>query len=82
MDEPLTGIDPISVGDIKKIISELKKKDIGIIITDHNVRETLNIVDIVYIANEGRIIDSGFPDEVIKNEKVKSSYLGSSFSLR
>ena len=81
MDEPLTGIDPISIGDIKKIILELKKKNIGIIITDHNVRETLNVVDLVYIANEGSIIDSGLPNEVIRNEKVKSSYLGKSFSL-
>ncbi|MBD42390.1 MAG: Lipopolysaccharide export system ATP-binding protein LptB [Alphaproteobacteria bacterium MarineAlpha5_Bin12] len=81
MDEPLTGIDPISIGDIKKIITELKKKNIGIIITDHNVRETLNIVDIVYIASEGSIIDSGLPNKVIENEEVKSSYLGSGFSL-
>ena len=81
MDEPLTGIDPISINDIKIIISKLKEKNIGIIITDHNVRETLNIVDKVYIANEGSIIFSGTPDEVIKNKKVKSSYLGESFKL-
>ena len=81
MDEPLTGIDPISIGEIKKIISKLKKRNIGIMITDHNVRETLNIVDIVYIANEGKIMDSGLPNEVIKNEQVRSSYLGDAFSL-
>jgi len=81
MDEPLTGIDPISVGEIKKIISKLKKRNIGIMITDHNVREALNIVDIVYIANEGKIMDSGLPNEVIKNEQVRSSYLGDAFNL-
>ena len=81
MDEPLTGIDPISIGDIKNIIKKLKEKNIGIIITDHNVRETLDIVDLAYIVNEGRIMFSGQPEDVVKNEKVKSSYLGSSFKL-
>ena len=81
MDEPLTGIDPISIGDIKTIIKKLKEKNIGVIITDHNVRETLDIVDLAYIANEGRIMFSGQPEDVVKNEKVKSSYLGSSFRL-
>ena len=81
MDEPLTGIDPISIGDIKAIIKKLKEKNIGVIITDHNVRETLNIVDLAYIANEGSIMYSGLPEDVVKNEKVKSSYLGSSFKL-
>jgi len=81
MDEPLTGIDPISVGEIKKIISKLKKRNIGIMITDHNVREALNIVDIVYIANEGKIMDSGLPNEVNKKEQVRSSYLGDAFNL-
>ena len=81
MDEPLTGVDPISIDDIKIIISKLKEKNIGIIITDHNVRETLNIVDEVYIANEGSIIFSGTPNEVINNKTVKSSYLGKSFKL-
>ena len=81
MDEPLTGIDPISIGEIKLIIKKLKEKNIGIIITDHNVRETLNIVDLAYIANEGSIIFSGLPGEVVKNQTVKSSYLGESFKL-
>ena len=81
MDEPLTGIDPISIDDIKIIITKLKKKNIGvIIITDHNVRETLNIVDKAYIANEGKIIFSGTPSEVVViNKTVKTSYLGESF---
>ena len=81
MDEPLTGIDPISIDDIKIIITKLKKKNIGIIITDHNVRETLNIVDKAYIANEGKIIFSGTPSEVVNNKTVKTSYLGKSFKL-
>tara|TARA_B100001123_G_C15242179_1_gene999523 strand:+ start:787 stop:1536 length:750 start_codon:yes stop_codon:yes gene_type:complete len=81
MDEPLTGIDPISIGEIKLIIKKLKEKNIGIIITDHNVRETLNIVDLAYIANEGSIIFSGLPEDVVKNQTVKSSYLGESFKL-
>ena len=82
MDEPLTGIDPISIDDIKTIITKLKDKNIGIIITDHNVRETLNIVDKAYIAYEGSIIYSGTPDEVISSKIVKSSYLGSSFKIK
>ena len=81
MDEPLTGIDPISIGEIKLIIKKLKEKNIGIIITDHNVRETLNIVDLAYIANEGSIIFSGLPEDVVKNQTVKSSYLGKIFKL-
>jgi len=81
MDEPLTGIDPISTGEIKTIIRKLKEKNIGVIITDHNVRETLEIIDLAYIVNEGRVIFSGLPEDVVKNEKVKLSYLGSSFKL-
>jgi len=81
MDEPLTGIDPISIDDIKIIITKLKRKNIGIIITDHNVRETLNIVDNVYIVNEGSIIFSGTPNEVVNNKTVKTSYLGERFKL-
>jgi len=81
MDEPLTGIDPISINDIKIIISKLREKNIGIIITDHNVRETLDICDIAYIANEGSVIFSGTPKEVINNKTVKSSYLGEDFKF-
>ena len=81
MDEPLTGIDPISIEDIKIIITKLKRKNIGIIITDHNVREALNIVDNVYIVNEGSIIFSGTPNEVVNNKTVKTSYLGERFKL-
>jgi len=81
LDEPLTGIDPVSIEEIKIIIKKLKNRNIGILITDHNVRETLKIVDRVYIVNEGAIFKEGTPEEVIKDEKVKKLYLGSSFSI-
>tara|TARA_Y100001970_G_scaffold105869_1_gene132600 strand:+ start:5851 stop:6594 length:744 start_codon:yes stop_codon:yes gene_type:complete len=81
LDEPLTGIDPVSIEEIKIIIKKLKKKNIGVLITDHNVRETLKIVDRVYIVNEGMIYFSGNPDEAISNEKIKKFYLGSDFSI-
>ncbi len=81
LDEPLTGIDPVSVEEIKIIIKKLKRKNIGILITDHNVRETLKIVDRVYIVNEGAIFFEGNPDEAINNEKIKNFYLGSNFSI-
>ena len=81
LDEPLTGIDPVSIDEIKIIIKKLKKKNIGILITDHNVRETLKIVDKVYIMNEGAIFFQGDPKDAISNEKIKSFYLGSNFSI-
>ena len=81
LDEPLTGIDPVSIEEIKIIIKKLKKKNIGVLITDHNVRETLKIVDRVYIVNEGMIYFSGNPDEAISDEKIKKFYLGSDFSI-
>ena len=81
LDEPLTGIDPVSIEEIKIIIKKLKEKNIGVLITDHNVRETLKIVDKVYIVNEGAIYFEGQPEEAIKNEKIKKFYLGSQFSL-
>ena len=81
LDEPLTGIDPVSIDEIKIIIKKLKKKNIGILITDHNVRETLKIVDKVYIMNEGAIFFQGDPKDAINNEKIKSFYLGSNFSI-
>ena len=81
LDEPLTGIDPVSIEEIKTIIKKLKEKNIGVLITDHNVRETLKIVDKVYIVNEGAIYFEGQPEEAIKNEKIKKFYLGSQFSL-
>ena len=81
LDEPLTGIDPVSIEEIKEIIKKLKKKNIGILITDHNVRETLKIVDRVYIVNEGSLFFEGSPDEAIANDKIKKFYLGSNFSI-
>ena len=81
LDEPLTGIDPVSIEEIKIIIKKLKRKNIGILITDHNVRETLKIVDKVYIVNEGAIFFEGNPDDAINNEKIKNFYLGPNFSI-
>ena len=81
LDEPFAGIDPIAVADIQSIISHLKNKGIGVLITDHNVRETLSITDRAYIINAGEIIASGLPNEVAQNEKVKQIYLGDQFSL-
>ena len=81
LDEPLTGIDPVSIEEIKIIIKKLKQKNIGVLITDHNVRETLKIVDRVYIVNEGMIYFSGNPNEAISDDKIKKFYLGSDFSI-
>ena len=81
LDEPLTGIDPVSVEEIKIIIKKLKRKNIGILITDHNVRETLKIVDKVYIVNEGAVLFEGSPNDAINDEKIKNFYLGSNFSI-
>ncbi|MFL2543822.1 MAG: LPS export ABC transporter ATP-binding protein [Alphaproteobacteria bacterium] len=81
LDEPLTGIDPVSIEEIKIIIKKLKQKNIGVLITDHNVRETLKIVDKVYIVNEGMIFFSGNPSEAISDDRIKKFYLGSNFSI-
>ncbi len=81
LDEPFAGIDPIAVADIQSIISQLKKKGIGVLITDHSVRETLSITDRAYIINDGEIITSGKPMDVAQNEKVKQIYLGNKFSF-
>ncbi len=81
LDEPFAGVDPISVGDIKQVITHLKSKDIGILITDHNVRETLDICERAYIVGEGHIIAEGGPDVILNNKKVRDIYLGHQFSL-
>ena len=81
LDEPLTGIDPVSIEEIKTIIKKLKEKNIGILITDHNVRETLKIVDKVYILKEGAIFFEGSPDEATNDDRIKKFYLGSNFSI-
>ena len=81
LDETLTGIDPVSIEEIKTIIKSLTKKNIGVLITDHNVRETLKIIDKVYIVNEGSIYFEGSPDEAVRNENIKKFYLGSDFKI-
>lgn len=81
LDEPFAGVDPISVNDIKKIISHLKDKGIGVLITDHNVRETLDICEKAYIVSGGHIIASGSADEILANKQVKEVYLGNEFRL-
>lgn len=81
LDEPFAGIDPLAVQDIQGIISLLKGKGIGVLITDHNVRETLAITDRAYIINEGRIIEAGTPAEITASPRVRESYLGEAFRL-
>lgn len=81
LDEPFAGVDPISVNDIKQIITHLQQRGIGVLITDHNVRETLAICEKAYIVSEGHIIAQGTADDVLANEKVKQVYLGDNFSL-
>ena len=81
LDEPFAGIDPLAVQDIQGIISLLKGKGIGILITDHNVRETLAITDRAYIINDGRIIEAGTPSEITASPRVRELYLGESFKL-
>ena len=81
LDEPFAGVDPISVGDIRQLVAELKKRSIGVLITDHNVRETLHLVDRAYILHDGQVLMSGTAQEVIEDENVKRVYLGDSFSM-
>lgn len=81
LDEPFAGVDPISVGDIRHLVADLKKRGIGVLITDHNVRETLEIVDRAYILHEGRVLMSGTPDEVVQNANVRRVYLGENFRI-
>ena len=81
LDEPFAGIDPIAVGDIKNIILHLKKRGIGVLISDHNVRETLEVCDKAYILNQGQIIESGSPETIASSETAKRIYLGNGFTL-
>lgn len=81
LDEPFAGVDPISVDDIRKLVSDLKTRGIGVLITDHNVREALEIVDRAYILHEGRVLMSGTPEEVVENENVRRVYLGEKFKI-
>lgn len=81
LDEPLAGIDPIAVGEIRDLISHLKDRGIGVLITDHNVRETLDIVDRAFILHDGTVLMDGAPDEIVANNEVRRVYLGDRFSL-
>jgi lipopolysaccharide export system ATP-binding protein len=81
LDEPFAGVDPIAVGDIMDMISHLKERNIGVLITDHNVRETLKIVDRAYIVYDGKILTSGNKQEIISNQEVKKVYLGENFKI-
>jgi lipopolysaccharide export system ATP-binding protein len=81
LDEPLAGIDPIAVGDIRDLVLHLKDRGIGVLITDHNVRETLDLVDRAYIIHEGRVLMEGTPAQIVAHEDVRRVYLGDSFSL-
>ena len=81
LDEPLAGIDPIALGEIRDLVSHLKDRGVGVLITDHNVRETLDIIDRAYILHEGRVLTSGAPAEVVSHDDVRRVYLGERFSL-
>ena len=82
LDEPFAGVDPISVGDIRHLVADLKKRGIGVLITDHNVRETLEIVDRAYILHDGQVLMSGTPQDVVANENVRRVYLGENFRIQ
>lgn len=81
LDEPFAGIDPIAIGDIRDLVGHLKDRGIGVLITDHNVRETLDIIDRAYIIHDGTVLVTGTPDEIVGNEEVRRVYLGDRFSL-
>ncbi len=80
LDEPFAGVDPIVVNDIKQILRQLKNRGIGIMISDHNVRETLSICDYAYIIDEGKLLEYGRPEQIVKSERVRKRYLGEDFS--
>ena len=81
LDEPFAGVDPIAVGDIRAIVAQLKTRGLGVLITDHNVRETLGLVDRAYILHDGRVLMSGRPEEVVAHEDVRRVYLGQGFAM-
>tara|TARA_B100000700_G_scaffold278956_1_gene327513 strand:- start:119 stop:613 length:495 start_codon:yes stop_codon:yes gene_type:complete len=82
LDEPFAGVDPISINDVRNLVSELKSQGIGVLITDHNVRDTLKIVDRAYILHGGRVIVSGIPEDVVNNDNVRRVYLGKDFNIQ
>jgi lipopolysaccharide export system ATP-binding protein len=81
LDEPLAGIDPIAVGEIRDLVSHLKDRGIGVLITDHNVRDALEIIDRAYILHDGRVLKEGTPSEIVSDRDVRRVYLGEKFSL-
>ncbi|MEE9393252.1 MAG: LPS export ABC transporter ATP-binding protein [Planctomycetota bacterium] len=81
LDEPFAGVDPVAVGEIQRLVAYLTTRGIGVLVTDHNVREALKLCDSVYTLSEGRVLASGSPDEIIKNEAVRELYLGDTFEL-
>jgi lipopolysaccharide export system ATP-binding protein len=81
LDEPFAAIDPLAVNDIRDLVKHLKDRGIGVLITDHNVRETLGIVDRAYVVHAGRILMEGYPDEILASRKVREIYLGENFRL-
>ena len=81
LDEPLAGIDPIAVGEIRRLVSQLKHRGLGVLITDHNVRETLDITDRAYILHGGTVLMEGTPEEIVSNDEVRKVYLGDNFSM-
>jgi lipopolysaccharide export system ATP-binding protein len=81
LDEPFAGIDPIAVGDIQDLVHHLKGRGIGVLITDHNVRETLGLIDRAYIIHSGHVLTEGGPDEIVANPEVRRHYLGEGFRM-
>ena len=81
LDEPLAGIDPIAVGEIRTLVSQLKNRGLGVLITDHNVRETLDIIDRAYILHGGSVLMEGVPSEIVASKEVRKVYLGDNFSM-
>jgi lipopolysaccharide export system ATP-binding protein len=81
LDEPFAGIDPIAVGDIQNLVRHLTRRGLGVLITDHNVRETLGLIDRAYIIHSGRVLTEGTPDAIVSNEEVRRLYLGEDFRL-
>ena len=81
LDEPLAGIDPISISEVSELVSQVKEKNVGVLVTDHNVRDTLNIVERAYIIHNGEIMKSGTPKEIAQDKNVKQVYLGSKFKF-
>ena len=79
LDEPFAGVDPIAVNEIRSLVSHLRNRDIGVLITDHNVRETLEIIDRAYILHDGNVLMSGTPEEVVQDTKVRHVYLGDNY---